>query len=210
MDWQKMAKRLSGLQTVSSISRMLGVSRATAINYAYEMRKRGYVAETRGKGKIRVYEISPVPRTSYGYPGLYEIINANSPVKIAKPYEHRIYHKMPIEEAIVRAIKTRDFRAILASLALFRKVQDWKLLYGNAQKEGLQRHVGALYDTARKCTRVKRMDNRIRNKLKQAKPREKFIIAGMRSVDFKDIEKEWGICVPFNQSDLGRYREVKK
>ncbi len=205
-----MAKKLSGLQTVSSISRTLGVSRRTAINYVYEMRKRGYIVESRGKAKIRIYEISPIPRASYGYPGLYDVINANSPVKIAKPYEHRMYHKMSVEEAIVRAVKTKDFRVILASLALFRKVKDWKLLYSYAKKEGLRRHVGALYDTARKCTRVKRMDNRIRNKLKQAKSREKFIITGMRSIDFKDIEKEWGICVPFNKSDLSRYREVKK
>lgn len=205
-----MAKRLSGLQTVSSISRMLGVGRTTAINYVYEMRKRGYVAESRGKDKIRVYEISPIPRKFYGYPGLYDIINASSPIKISKPYEHRVYHKMPIEEAIVRAIKTDDFRTILASLALFRKIKDWKLLYSYAKREGLQRHVGALYDIARKCTRVKKMDKRIRNKLKQAKSQKKFMIAGMRSADFKDVEKEWGVCVPFNKSDLDRYGEVKK
>ncbi len=210
MDWQKMAKKLSGLQTVSSISRALGVSRATAINYVYEMRKRGHVAETRGKGKIRVYEITPSPRTSYGYPGLYDIINANSPVKITKPYEHRIYREMPIEEAIVRAAKTKDFRVILASLALFRKVKDWKLLYSHAKKENLQRHIGALYDVARTCTRVKRMDGRIKNKLKETKLRKKFIIDGMHSRDFKDIEKEWGIHVPFNRSDLDRYREARK
>jgi hypothetical protein len=205
-----MAKRLSGMQTVSSISRALGISRRTAINYVYEMRKRGYVAETRGKAKIRIYEISPIPRTAYGYPGLYDVINANSPVKIAKPYEHRIYYKMSIEEAIVRAIKTGDFRVILASLALFKKVKDWKLLYAHAKKEGLQRHVGALYDTARRCTRVKRMDNRIRNKLKYAKSQKKFVITGMRSTDFKDIENEWNIRIPFNKSDLSRYKEVKK
>ncbi len=204
-----MAKKLSGLQTISSISKALGVSRRTATNYVYEMRKRGCVAVTRGKAKIRIYEISPVPHGSYGYPGLYDIINMNSPVKIAKPYEHRIYREMSIEEAIVRAIKTGDFRVILASLALFRKVKDWKLLYGYAKKESLQRHVGALYDTARKCTRVKKMDGRIRNRLKQAKSQETFIIAGMRSTDFKDIEKEWSIRVPFNKSDLSRYREVR-
>ena len=205
-----MAKRLNGLQTVSSISKLLGINRATAVNYVYEMRKLGYVAETRGKGGIRVYEISPFHRAPYSYPGLYDIINANSPVKIAKPYEHRLYHKMSVEEAIVRAIKTKDFRTILASLALFGKIKDWKLLHGYAKKEGLQRQVGALYDTARTCTRVRRIDSRVRNSLKQSKSREQFIIDKMKSADFKDIEKEWDIRIPFNKSDLGRYKEARK
>ncbi len=210
MDWQEMAKQLRGMQTVSSISRKLGIGRRTAINYICEMRKGGYVTESRGKNKTRIYEISPLTGRMHGYPGLYDIINSNSPIKLVKPYEHRVYCEMSVEEAIVRAIKTRDFRAILASLALFRKVKDWSLLYKLAKEENLQRQVGALYDLARKCIRVRKMDKRIRNNMKQSKNVEKFIIKNMKSSDFTGIEKEWGIFVPFNKSDLNRYMEVKR
>lgn len=209
MDWQEMAKQLKGLQTVSSVSKKLDVNSRTAINYIYEMRKRGYVTESRGKNKIRIYEIYPLPRRIHGYPGLYDVINANSPIKLVKPYEHRVYNEMSVEEAVVRAVKTGDFRTILASLALFNKMSNWSLLYRLAKEENLQRAVGALYDTARKSMRVRKMDNRIRNRMKQSKPGEKFIVKNMKSNDFKEIEKEWDVFVPFNKSDLGRYKETR-
>jgi len=210
MDWRVIATKLKGFQTVSSIQRILGISRRTAINYIYELRKRGFLRTTRGENKIRIYEISPIPKKRLGYPGLYNIINMNSPIKIAKPYEHILYREMPIEEAIIRAIKTKDFRTILAALALFGKVIDWSLLYKFAKKEGFQHHVGALYDVARSCIRVRRMDKRIRNKLKQAHGRNRFIIPKLKSKDFKDIEKEWKIFIPFNKSDLSKYKEEKR
>src|SRR3989338_2437954 len=58
MNYDKMAKNLEGLQTVSSAAKTLGVGRRTAVNYISKLKKYGYVRTSRGKGKIRLYEIS--------------------------------------------------------------------------------------------------------------------------------------------------------
>ena len=210
MKWQELAKNLEGLQTIRTIRKKLGVSQRTAINYAYELRKRGFLTETRGNNKTRIYEVRALPSVSHGYPGLYDVINSNSRVKLTKPYEHRVYHEMSIEEAIIKAIKTEDYRVILASLALFGKVKNWALLHKLAKKDGLLRHVGALYQVAKKCVRVKKMDMRIMKSMKQNSYKQKFIVPKMKSKDFIYIEKEWGVLIPFNKSDLYRYKEVKR
>ena len=209
MDWQKVAKKSEGFQTVESIEKTLRVKRATAINYVYEMRKRGFVhGESRGRKGKRLYEIRPYKKISAGYPGLYEIINANSPIKVVRPYKTILYRKMSIEEAIVKAIETKNFRLILASLALFKKVGNWYRLYRLSKEAGVGRKVGALYDISRKYVRkMKRMDKRVENLLKETKVKSKYIVPRLRTEDFKEIEKKWNVYIPFNKEDLERYKE---
>jgi hypothetical protein len=60
---------------------------------------------------------------------------------------------------------------------------------------------------SRLCLRVRKMDGRIRNKLKSAKPGGAYIIPETRTKDFPEIEKEWGVFVPFRKGDLRRYKE---
>ena len=202
-----LAKKLQGLNTVSAVCKKLGIKEKTAINYIYELRKKGLVKTTRGRNKIRMYDISPVKKAESGYPGLYDIINRYSPIKIAKPFEHRVYKELGTEEAIVRALETGDFRTILASLALFRHIKNWPKLYEHAKKKDMRRQVGALYDLSRNAMRVKRMDKRIENRLLEAKQKNNFIVPGIRTRNFPNIGKKWRIFIPFSKGDLRRFKE---
>jgi len=208
MEIEKVAQKLHGLQTISSICKNLNVSKKTATNYIYELRRRGYVKTTRGSRGIRFYEISQYPKKELGYPGLYDIINKYSKIKVTKPYEYRIHDKkITIEEAIIRAIKTQDFRIVMASMGLFKYIENWSLLYNIAKKERIGRYVGALYDLSRKYIRVRRMDKRIKRWLLKSETRSKYIIPKLKSKDFIDIEKRWHVFIPFNKKDLARYKE---
>ena len=51
------------------------------------------------------------------------------------------------------------------------------------------------------------MDKRIYKRLLQSKEKEGDIIKGLNSKDYKDIENKWKIRIPFNKSDLWRYKE---
>lgn len=203
----EIARKLQGMNTVSSVCRRLGVREKTAINYIYELRKRGFVETARGRGKIRLYRIFPVKRKQAGYPGLYDVINKYSPLKIAKPYEHRVYKEMSVEEAIVRALETKDFRTILSSMALFRNVRNWSKLYECAKNKDLRRQAGALYDLSKKAIRVRRTDKRIENRLLKAVQKNKYMVLGVRTRDFPDIEKKWRVYIPFTKGDLRRLKE---
>ncbi len=208
MNVEVMAKGLHGLQTISSICKKLKISEKTAINYIHELRRNGYVKTTRGSKGVRFYEISLYPKKEIGYPGLYDIINKYSKLKITKPYEYRIHDKeITVEDAIVRALKTYDFRIIMASIGLFGHVNNWSLLYKLAKKERVGRFVGALYDLSRKYIRVKRMDKRIERWFLKSKTNNKYIIPKLKNNDFIDIEKKWHVFIPFNRKDLMRYKE---
>jgi len=197
-----MALKNEGLQTVESFSRAMNIQKNTAIRYMHELRIHGFVKSQRGINGKRLYEISPLKLKKIGSDGFFDILNENSSMKIQKPFEHRIYgRQMEIEEVIIRTLKTGDSRIILASLPLFKKVNDWSLLYKLA-KNGWERHVGILYDLSRKYFRVKKMDGRIMRRLKEAPVHEKYIIGNIRSDDFKQLEREWKIHVPFNKSDI--------
>lgn len=208
MDIQGLAKKLEGLQTVSSISKILDIDRRTAINYIFLLRKKGFVGTLYGKRKIRMYRIRTVQRKERGYEGLYEIINKNSKVKLVEPYREIVYtHKLSFEEAIVRAVKSGKFRLILASLGLFNKIKNWHRLFIFAKKENVGRKIGALYDITRKIIKVKKMDERTRKALLKTKMDNKFIVDKVKSKDFKEIGKIWKVYIPFNKADLEVYKE---
>ncbi len=211
MDWTETAQELSGLQTIETIEKELNITRHTAANYVAELRKKGFVKTSRGAGKKRMYQIRPYPFVELGNPGLFDIINKYSAVKITEPYVHRIHgRKLTIEEVIVRAVKTRDFRIILACLGLFRHA-NWPLLRKYAKKEKLERAVGALYDLSKHVIKkTGTMNKRTEQAMLRSTTKDKYIIPKMKSKDFKDIEKKWGVFIPFNKSDLFRYKEVEK
>ena len=199
-----MAKRLEGLHTVKSIAEALDVDRRTAVNYVSELRKRGYLKTSRGRGKIRLYKISGTKIAGESGTDLYGFINRYSKEKIYGPYEHIIHGKMTAELAIVKAIETREFRTILAAMHLFRLVKNWAEFNRLAKIAGVQRKAGALYDLTRKFMKVSRMDKRTRNSL-MAAPSERFVIEPMKSRDFREIEKAWHIHLPFNKDDMRRF-----
>jgi hypothetical protein len=204
----QLAKRLEGLQTADSIAVNLDVDKRTAVNYVWQLRKKGYVETVYGKRKIRMYKISPIRHIKSGYPGLYEFLNQNSKIKIYPPYANRIYdHKPTAEEMIVKAVQTGDFRTVLSALNLFNKIKDWALLSELAKKENVGRKIGALYDTARTIIRARRMDERTRKSLLKSEVDSKFIIKNARTKDLNHIEKVWNVYLPFNKADLEAYKE---
>ena len=208
MEVFELAKKLEGLQTIGSIAHSLSVNRRTAINYVSVLRKKGFAETIYGKRKIRMYRISPLKVLRSGCIGFYEFLNQNSKIKIYAPYLHRIYgHKMSAEEAIVKSIKTGEFRVILSSLALFNKIKDWSYLSRLARNENVGRQVGALYDTARIVMKTKKIDKRTRKALLKDKIKDKFIVKNARTKDLNYIEKIWKVYLPFNKADLEAYKE---
>ena len=205
MKTKNLLKKLEGTHTIDAVAGMLGVDKKKAIYYIYRLRKKGYVKTRKLSDNRRLYSISFDNRlhgASY-----YDIINANSPVKLAATETHKIYGKQPtLEETLVYAIKTGRLRTILASLALFKKINDWGELYRLSKQNSVERHVGALYDLSRKIIRTRRMPKRFRN---NSLPKQGYsfvyIIQGLKSKDFTSIEDKWKVRIPFNKSDLEDY-----
>ena len=206
MKTEKLLKELAGIQTIQSVMDILKVDKKKAIYYLYRLRKKGYIKTKRQSNNRRVYNISL--ENKLGGKSYYEIINQYSPIKIATPIIYKIYGKEPsLEETLIYAIKTKSFRTVLASLALFKRIDNWTELYNLAKENHIERQVGALYDLARKIMRVRRMVKKFRN---NSLPKEGFkfgyVIPELKSKDFKEIEATWKIYLPFNMEDLEEYR----
>jgi DNA-binding PadR family transcriptional regulator len=207
MESIKLAKRLEGLQTVESVQEELKVARSTAIKLLHQLRKDGFLTTSGGRKQKRLYNISPEGFRKEA--GMFDIINRYSKVKIAMPFEHKVIgRKLSVEETIVRAISSKQYRIILTSLGLFNHVKDWFKLYNYAKQFNACHDIGALYDVARTMIRVRKMNKKVRILLKEHKEKQKFIIPGLRSKDFKDIEEYWKIKIPLNKADLMRYKEI--
>jgi len=207
MELLKIAKELEGLQTVNSIAKQLNVDRRTSINYAWALRKKGFLENVYG-GRVRLYRINPLIKRKTGY-SFYELLNKYSKVKLAVREDYIIHsEKEPsVEEILVRAVKNDNFRVVLASLGLFNKIRSWSRLYKFAKNYNVRRKIGALYDVAREIIRVRRMDDKTRKWLLNAKNEEIYIIPRFKSKSFQDIEKKWNIFIPFNKADLEVYKE---
>lgn len=203
-DVKELAIKLAGLQTAESAARVLNIKRRTMITYIYKLRKLGLVETTRGARKKRLYKIYAMKPPEKGV-GLYAFISKNSKVKVIPRQEVYVHNKLSTENAIVKAIDSRDFRLILAALGLFSKVICWHDLNKLAKKTHAQRKVGALYELAKKIMRVRHIDKRTLNSLRTGKDSERHIIPNLKSKDFKSLEKRWKIYIPFNLKDLEEY-----
>ncbi len=207
MNLNEIAKKLEGLQTVSSISKILNVRKGTAINYVWQLRKKGYVTTSYGRRKIRLYQIISLFKKKKGY-SFYELLNKYSKIKLFTKENYIIHSskKPSVEEILVRGVATREFRVILSSLGLFNKIKNWSRLKFFADKYNVRKKVGALYDVARSIMRVKRMDKRVRKSLLSS-GKGGYIIPKIKTKDFKDIESLWNVFIPFNKQDLEVYKE---
>lgn len=207
METIRLVRELEGLQTVETVQKKLMIKRSTALKYISLLKKKGYVKTLGGGRQVRMYQISPWREKEKGM-GFYEIINRYSPIKLAVEKEIKVVgRKLSVEEIIAWAIEKGEFRTILAALALFRKVKNWSRLYQKAKEKKARRKVGALYEVAKGIMKVRKIDRRIEKKLLMAKGEKKSIIKGLKSKDFKDIEKKWGVFIPFNKADLKKYKE---
>ncbi|MDP3990672.1 MAG: hypothetical protein Q8Q01_05730 [archaeon] len=206
MEKIELLKKLAGIQTIESVMDILEVNKRMAIYYIHSLRKDGYVKTRRQSNNRRVYNISldnKLEGKSY-----YDIINFYSPIKISTPIIHRIYGREPsLEETLIFAIKTKSLRTILASLALFKKINNWVELYNLAKENHIERQVGALYDLARRIMKVRRMTHKFRNNTLPNKEYQfEFLVPELRSKDFNEIENIWRIYLPFNKKDLEEYK----
>ena len=204
---ENLARKLGGEKTVSAICAELGVGRQTAINYISMLRQNGFVHKTKYTKPERTYVIKNYRKPQSGT-GLVETLNKVLPadLQIEEPYEHYVWEPYSFEEALVDAVRTKKARFLLASLLLFRKTRDWKLLLKLAGKD--KRKVGAVYDVARKeLPRIRRMDKRSYNALLRAKNYDKYLVARVgASRDYEKISRRWGVLIPFTKRDLERIR----
>lgn len=206
MDYGKLAKRLEGIQTVFTVSKILNLNPRTSINYLSKLKKGGYIDRIyRGHNKIRTYHINGLKKIKIGYPSIYDIINKYSRVKITTKYKYISHTKLSIEEVLINSIKSEQFRTILCSLELFNYIK-WSKAFDLAKKKGIARNLGALYDMIRKVIRIKKMDERTRKALLRSNGK-RFVIKNFKSRDFNDIEKLWKVYLPFNKQDLEVYKK---
>lgn len=208
MECIKLAKKLEGINTLKIVQKKLGVHKSTAVKIVSMLRKEGFVETSGGGRQPRLYRISPIRIAGKNHMGLYDIINKHSKVKVVEPLKHKVIGRsLSVEETIPMALRENSFRIVIASLGLFNFVKDWSKLHYFAKEYNAMRRIGALYDVARLCMKTRKMDERTRKSLLKGKDEEKFIIKPLKSKDFKDIEKNWKVYIPFNRSDLMRYKE---
>lgn len=207
MQLNEILQKLEGVQTVETVMKLLNANRRSAIYYIHRLRTKGYVKTLRSDSGARVYKISFQNRLkgiSY-----YDIINEASPIQIVAPLVYKVYGKKPTpEETLIFAIKTQSVRTILAAMALFRRIDNWIEIYHLAKENRVERQVGALYDLARKnITKVRRMPKKFRNLALPKKQYEfQYVIPGMKTREYQEIENTWRIYIPYNKTDFEVYK----
>src|SRR3989338_8349173 len=184
---------LEGLHTVETAAEALHLTKQSTLNLLSKLKKKGYVTTSGGGKQKRLYKIS-MKKQRPRDPGMFDIINKYSPMKIAPWYDHQVHGQYGPEEALIDAIQTQSFRVILASLRLFNHIKDWKKLYQLAKQKDCWQQVGALYDVARMFFRVMKMTGRYTTlKFKVWKQLTK-----LKKKNFPEIASKWHIFIPFN------------
>ena len=201
-------KKINGMQTIESIQSALKIDRTKAIYIVYRLRKKGYVLTKQTSSNKRIYFISL--ENVLGGVSYLDVINKYSPIKISSSETYKIYGRdVTIEETIVYSIKTHRFRYILASLGLFKKINNWVELYRLAKKNNLIREIASLYNLVEvSFPRIKKMNKLF---LRYGKPKESdefnYIIPNFKSKDYSNIENRWKIYIPFSRKDLIEYKK---
>jgi len=207
--YEKLAEFLQGIYTLETFADRLRIDRTRAVYVIYRLRKLGFVKTAYGAGKRRIYEIS-LKNKQKGI-SYTEKLNEALPspaIKVADSNPYYVHGRIPsYEDVLIYALKQRDVRYLIASLVLFRKISDWSLLYRLAKKENLVIEIAALYEIARKVVRkVKKMPKRFLHLAQKVRTKHfSYILDGLSSQDFKNIEKKWKIYIPLNHADLEEY-----
>ena len=192
-------RKIEGLQTVETVADELGLTRQSTINLLSKLKKMGYVTVSGGGKQKRLYKIT-MRKQRKRQPGMFDIINRYSPMKLNPWYDHQVHGEYGPEEALIDAIQTGSFRVILASLRLFSHIKSWRKLHRIAKEKDVLQEVMALYELARIYFRVKR----IHTYPKMKYFRKKYLIRDYITYesDFRPITKKWKVYIPFRKGDL--------
>ena len=125
-------KTLEGLHTIETVAEALNIKNQSALNLISKLKKQGYVTTRGGYKQKRLYKITKQRKRDKG---MFDIINKYSPMKLAPWYDHQVHGAYGPEEALIDALQTQSFRAILASMKLFNHITDWPKLYNLAKKK---------------------------------------------------------------------------
>jgi len=192
--------KLEGLHTIETVAKELNLSKQSAINLLSKLKKMEHVTVIGGGKQKRIYKIT-MRKQRKRQPGMFDIINKYSPMKLNPWYDHQVHGEYGPEEALVDAIQTRSFRVILASLRLYSHIKDWRKLFRIAKEEDVMQEVMALYELARMYFRVRKLPY---PKIRVFK--RKYLVRDYVTYeeDFKPITKKWKAYIPFRKKDLDK------
>lgn len=195
----ELLRKLEGLHTVETVAATLTIQRQSALNLLSQLKKQEYVTIRGGGRRKRLYKITPYKQL-LRHPGMFDILNKYSPnFKLQPWYDHQVHGPYGPEEALIDALQTESFRAILASTRLFRHITDWPKLYRLAKEKGCWQKVGALYDVARLFFRVRKMPKKYHRPFFS-----KWIrLTQLKKINFPMISRQWKVYLPFNEKDMG-------
>lgn len=196
--------KLEGLHTVETIAEELGITKQSALNLISRLKKEGHITAQGGGRLKRLYKVTirkQLPRED----GMFDILNRHSPMKLSQWFDHQVHGIYTEEDALVDAIQTGSFRAILASLRLFNHIRDWAKLYNLAKKKDCWQQVGALYDVARMFFKIRKMPEkynmrkytRLKYLIKKYKAKEKI---------FFPVKNKWKVEIPFRLGDIEKVK----
>ena len=193
---EELLHTLEGLHTIETIAETLNITTQSALNLITKLKRQQYVTVS-GKGKTkRLYKITQIkqrPRV----PGMFDIINKYSPhMKLNPWYDHQVHGTYGPEEALIDAIQTQSFRVILASLHLFRHINNWPKLYQLAKQKDSWQKIGALHDLAKLYFKIRHLPQ----KYQQLKTKKKYYIIKeypTKETKFQPITQKWHVNIPF-------------
>lgn len=196
---EEMLRKIEGLQTLETAREKLGYTRQSTINLLSRLRKEGHVTAMGGGKKIRLYRITQAKQRKRDK-GMFDMLNRYNPnFQLREWYDHQVHGKYTVEDAIVDAIETGSFRAILATLRLFNHVTDWPRLYRLAKEKNCWQKIGALHEVAKLSFKARKMPKQYPasyagawKQLSQLKDRN----------NFPEIQEKWHVYIPFNQKDV--------
>src|SRR3989344_3556319 len=151
--YEELADSLQGFYTVETLADRLKTNKIKATYVIHRLRKLGFVKTTYGAGKRRLYNISlKNKQKGISYAERISEVSPSASYALVAPLKPYYIHgrKPTYEESLIYAIKQKDVRYLTASLALFKKISDWNLLYRLAKKENLVKETAAIYEVARR------------------------------------------------------------
>lgn len=207
-EYQKieLLKKIEGLQTVEMVASALNIKKQSAINLLSKLKKEGHVKKSGGGKQVRFYKIT-VTKQYPRDPGMFDVLNKYSPnMKLAEWYDHQVHGVYGPEEALIDAIQTGSFRAILASMRLFNHITDWKKLYQLAKQHDCWQKIGALYDVSKRFFRCRQIPKIY---LQGKFIKRVYLINQYQTKEemFYLIEKRWNVSIPFRKNDIRKVIE---